>query len=147
MFEITDDFLAQAGFTSLNDEQKAALKQKVAESVQAKIGNRIVEQVGEEKAEELGELMDSDAQMAAAMAEKIDSNYQSSEDFKAIQGLGRANSASDEEIVREYAVITWMKHHGVDIGGVIQDSMNDALEELSAVYQAASQASGEQEGS
>lgn len=144
MFEITDDFLAQAGFTSLKDEQKAALKQKVTESVQRKIGDRIAAQVGEERAEEVADSMGASPEQARAILAAIDSNYAQSEDFKNITQLGTSAGATEDQIAQEYAVLALLKHHGVEIAAVVQDAMNEAFTELTAVYQSATQAASEQ---
>ena len=137
MFEITDEFLAQAGFTSLNNEQKTALKEQVSQSVQNKIGDRIVNQVGEERAQELVALTDGNTEHSRASLENINPSYRESEDFKKLEELGKANGASDNEILQEYAKIVWMKHNGITIAEVIQDSMNEAMTELQSIYEQA----------
>ncbi len=140
MFEITDEFLTQAGFGSLSDDQKNALKEQVTLSVQRKIGDRIVNQVGEERAEELGALMDGNLDLAKSVVERIDENYEQSEFFTSIQELGRANNATDDDILREFAILSWMKHEGVNITTVIQASMDEALVELRTIYEQATKA-------
>lgn len=137
MFEITDEFIAQAGFTDISDEQKEALKAQVTLRVQNKIGDRIVEKVGEDKAEELESLMDGNAEHARSVLEKTDKEYQSSDHFKNLEALGKTNNATDDEIVKEYAIFAWMRDNDVDVLSIVQESMNEAMAELQSIYEQA----------
>ena len=58
MFEITDEFLAQAGFGMLPPEAKEQMRQNVTNSVQAKITDQLLAAVGEQKLEEFEALLD-----------------------------------------------------------------------------------------
>ena len=60
MFEITDEFLAQAGFGSLPADKKEQMREDVANSVQDKITRKILLAVGEAKLDEFMELLDGD---------------------------------------------------------------------------------------
>lgn len=60
MFEITDEFLAQAGFGMLPPEAKEQMRQNVTNSVQAKITDQLLAAVGEQKLEEFEALLDSE---------------------------------------------------------------------------------------
>ena len=56
MFEITDEFLAQAGFGSLPADKKKQMRKDVANSVQ----DKILLAVGEERLDEFMVLLDGD---------------------------------------------------------------------------------------
>lgn len=60
MFEITDEFLARAGFGSLPTDKKEQMREDVANSVQDKITRKILLAVGEVKLDEFMELLDGD---------------------------------------------------------------------------------------
>ena len=60
MFEITDEFLAQAGFGMLLPEAKEQMRQNVTSSVQTKITDQLLAAVGEQKLEEFEALLDSE---------------------------------------------------------------------------------------
>ena len=60
MFEITDEFLAQAGFGMLPPEAKEQMRQNVTSSVQTKITDQLLAAVGEQKLEEFEALLDSE---------------------------------------------------------------------------------------
>lgn len=60
MFEITDEFLAQAGFGSLPADKKEQMREDVANSVQDKITRKILLAVGEDRADELMGLLGGD---------------------------------------------------------------------------------------
>lgn len=60
MFEITDEFLAQAGFGSLPADKKKQMRKDVANSVQDKIIRKILLAVGEERLDEFMILLDGD---------------------------------------------------------------------------------------
>ncbi len=60
MFEITDEFLAQAGFGSLPADKKEQMKKDVTDSVQSKITRKILLAVGEAKLDEFMKLLDGD---------------------------------------------------------------------------------------
>ena len=60
MFEITDEFLAQAGFGSLPTDKKEQMREDVTNSVQDKIIRKILLAVGEAKLDEFIKLLDGD---------------------------------------------------------------------------------------
>ena len=60
MFEITDEFLAQAGFGSLPADKKKQMRKDVANSVQDKIIRKILLAVGEARLDEFMKLLDGD---------------------------------------------------------------------------------------
>ena len=60
MFEITDEFLAQAGFGSLPADKKEQMREDVANNVQDKITRKILLTVGEDRVDELMGLLDGD---------------------------------------------------------------------------------------
>ena len=60
MFEITDEFLVQAGFGSLPSDKKEQMREDVTNSVQDKIIRKILLAVGEAKLDEFMRLLDGD---------------------------------------------------------------------------------------
>ena len=60
MFEITDEFLAQAGFGSLPADKKEQMREDVANNVQDKSTRKILLTVGEDRVDELMGLLDGD---------------------------------------------------------------------------------------
>ena len=60
MFEITDEFLAQACFGSLTADKKEQMREDVANSVQDKITRKILLAVGEARLDEFMKLLDGD---------------------------------------------------------------------------------------
>ena len=60
MFEITDEFLAQAGFGSQPADKKEQMREDVANSVQDKITRKILLAVGEDRVDELMGLLGGD---------------------------------------------------------------------------------------
>ncbi|UOG67029.1 hypothetical protein LRM49_03070 [Candidatus Nanosynbacter sp. HMT-352] len=60
MFEITDEFLTQAGFGSLPSDKKEQMREDVTNSVQDKIIRKILLAVGEAKLDEFMKLLDGD---------------------------------------------------------------------------------------
>ena len=60
MFEITDEFLAQAGFGSLPADKKEQMRKDVTDSVQDKITRKILLAVGEVRLDEFMRLLDGD---------------------------------------------------------------------------------------
>lgn len=60
MFEITDEFLAQAGFGSLPADKKEQMRKDVTDSVQDKITREILLAVGEARLDEFMKLLDGD---------------------------------------------------------------------------------------
>ena len=60
MFEITDEFLKQAGFGSLPTDKKEQMREDVANSVRDKITRKVLLTVGEERLDEFMVLLDGD---------------------------------------------------------------------------------------
>lgn len=141
MFEITDEFLAQAGFTQLPDSYKEQLRQQATESVQQMIGDRIAEAVGEERSQEIEKLIDEDQAAVERTLSRM-GDYRNSDEFKAIEQLGMSNGASDTEIIQQFAVLAWFKEQNIDIQLIVQQSMNDTMTELQRVREEAKNALG-----
>ena len=60
MFEITDEFLKQAGFGSLPTDKKEQMREDVANSVRDKITRKVLLAVGEARLDEFMKLLDGD---------------------------------------------------------------------------------------
>ena len=58
MFEITDDFLAQAGFDMLSAESKERMRHKIEKSVSARITRKVILAVGEQNLDAFEKLLD-----------------------------------------------------------------------------------------
>lgn len=59
MFEITDEFLAHAGFDKLTSDIKEQLRSRVVSDVENRIKRKIVVAVGEQKLAEFAQLLEN----------------------------------------------------------------------------------------
>ena len=72
MFEITDDFLIQAGFGSLEGEQREQMRRKVTQDVERRISDRITSDLSERQTAELEQLMETkDTEYIRQIAERV----------------------------------------------------------------------------
>ena len=140
MFQITDEFLEQAGFVQLHGDQKEIVRHQAAERVQQRIGEQVAEQLEEDGRKILTQLIEGDLEKSRAILGSIEADFRSSPDFLELQKLGQSNGASDEEIVQEYAVFAWMRHQGIDIASVVEAAMNETMKELSNIRKKALEA-------
>lgn len=136
MFEITDDFLAQAGFTHLPDSYREQLRQQATESVEQMIGDKIAEAVGEERSLELSGLFDADQATVERVLARM-AGYRESSEYQDMARLGSDSGASEVEIVQQFVVLAWFREQGIDIRSIVQQAMNDTMTELQRMRQEA----------
>lgn len=137
MFEITDEFLVEAGFRTLEGDDKERLRQQATDMVEQKVGEYIAEAVGEDRSDELEQLISGDnAELVGKVLSRIDPDYKDSPDFHEIEQLGRSNSASDAEIEQQFAVLAWFREQQIDIASIVQNSMNEVMVELKGLRDA-----------
>lgn len=123
MFQITDDFLKQAGFDALPADQMEKLRGIATNRVEREIGERIAEAVGEERSNEISRLIDGDKGLALQVANRIDPQFRKSQDFLTVQQLGQQNNASDDDIVQQFAIFAWFYEQGINIEKIVRESM------------------------
>lgn len=137
MFQITDELLDQAGFDALTGEHREKLRQQVTENVERRIGESIAAAVDERQLDEIQQLMDDDYALGREVARRIDTNYRQSPIFMEMERLGRANDASEDDIVQQFAIMAWFQEQHIDIHTVVQQAMNEAIAELQSFRQMA----------
>lgn len=64
MFEITDEFLAQAGFGALPAEDKETMRRNAEQRVSTKITEKVIVVVGEENLDAFENMLDGDDALA-----------------------------------------------------------------------------------
>ncbi len=135
MFEITDEFLNQAGFGSLVGEQRERLRENVTREVESRIGDRVTSELSEQQAMEIEKLMDTDdVDFVRQVAERIKPDYTSSDDFVAVKKIATEQGASEDDALRSYVIFNWYSAQGIDIAGVVQASMNEAMQHLQQAF-------------
>lgn len=130
MFQITDDFLKQAGFDALPADQMEKLRGIATNRVEREIGERIAEEVGEERSNEISRLIDGDKGLALQVANRIDPQFRKSQDFLTVQQLGQQNNASDDDIVQQFAIFVWFYEQGINIEKIVRESMAKVQKDL-----------------
>ena len=123
MFQITDDFLKQAGFDALPADQMEKLRGIATNRVEREIGERIAEAVGEERSNEISQLIDGNKGLALQVANRINPLFRESQDFLTVQQLGQQNGASDDDIVQQFAIFSWFSEQGINIENIVREAM------------------------
>lgn len=134
MFEITDEFLAQAGFTSLPQVQIEDLKRRVAARVEKEIGLRVAAVVGEDRAAEIERLINGDPGLTDRVLRRNNPQYRETPEFAALQQEADSEGVSVEEILRDSAIMVWFAEQGIDVHSIAQESMNSAMVWLQEAY-------------
>ena len=140
MFEITDEFLQQAGFDALPAEQMERLR-KIAAGRMAEFKERIAGAISEKQSEEIERLIDGDESLALSVATRTNAQFRESKEFLAIQQLGRQNNTTDDKIIQQFALFSWFKEKNINVERIIRESairvMNDLRSTLSQVNEMA----------
>ena len=132
MFQITDDFLKQAGFDALPADQMEKLRGIATNRVEREIGERIAEAVGEERSNEISQLIDGNKGLALQVANRINPQFRESQDFLTVQQLGQQNGASDDDIVQQFAIFAWFNEQGINIENIVREAMAKVQAEFRA---------------
>ena len=132
MFQITDDFLKQAGFDALPADEMEKLRQIATNRVAREIGEQITEAAGEERSAEINRLMDGDKGLAQQVANRINPQFRESQDFLTVQQLGQQNGASDDDIVQQFAIFAWFNEQGINIENIVREAMAKVQAEFRA---------------
>ena len=132
MFQITDDFLKQAGFDALPADQMEKLRGIATNRVEREIGERIAEAVGEERSNEISQLIDGNKGLALQVANRINPQFRESQDFLTVQQLGQQNGASDDDIVQQFAIFAWFSEQGINIENIVREAMAKVQAEFRA---------------
>ena len=132
MFQITDDFLKQAGFDALPADQMEKLRGIATNRVEREIGERIAEAVGEERSNEISQLIDGNKGLALQVANRINPQFRESQDFLTVQQLGQQNGASDDDIVQQFAIFAWFNEQGINIESIVREAMAKVQAEFRA---------------
>ena len=132
MFQITDDFLKQAGFDALPADQMEKLRGIATNRVEREIGERIAEAVGEERSNEISQLIDGNKGLALQVANRINPQFRESQDFLTVQQLGQQNGASDDDIVQQFAIFAWFSEQGINIESIVREAMAKVQAEFRA---------------
>ena len=138
MFEITDDFLIQAGFGSLEGEQREQMRRKVTQDVERRISDRITSDLSERQTAELEQLMETkDTEYIRQIAERVKPGYVESEEFHIMRQNAASQGISEDDILRNYVVFHWYAAQGLDITEIVQTSMNEVMAHLQRAFNAA----------
>ena len=141
MFEITDEFLQQAGFDALPAEQMERLRKIAAGRMEAEFKERIAGAISEKQSEEIERLIDGDESLALSVATRTNAQFRESKEFLAIQQLGRQNNTTDDKIIQQFALFSWFKEKNINVERIIRESairvMNDLRSTLSQVNEMA----------
>ena len=135
MFEITDEFLTQAGFGSLIGEQREQLRQNATRDVERRIGDKIASELNEQQAVEIEKLIDTDdMNFVRQVAERIKPGYDTSDDFLATKKAATDQGSSEDDVLQNYTIFHWYGEQGIDIAEVVQTSMNEAMQHLQQAF-------------
>lgn len=139
MFEITDDYINEAGFDLLSGELRQTLREQITDRVQQKVGESIAEHIGEAKANELIALMGGDRNVVNMVVGSVD-DLEQNPDYQQIKQLGESNGASADDIDEQFAVLMWFKLNNIDIAATISNAMQSVMTELRDLNQKSSDA-------
>lgn len=132
MFEITDEFINQAGFTMISPERREAMKQRSTVSVERRIATRLAAELGEDDSDVLMQVIDGDSSAVGQVLAQSP-GYQDDIVFQETQQLGKANNASDDEILQQYAIVVIMQGHKLNLAEIVQEAMNEEMVYLQSI--------------
>lgn len=136
MFEITDEFIDQAGFAGLTGEPREKMKQNISESVGSRLVARLAVLAGRGGADELVALTDGDVELARKILGELEPSYIDSDRYHEAKSVAESLEMGDDELLCEYATKIWLESKNIDVDGIVSEIMAEVQDELKMIFEA-----------
>jgi hypothetical protein len=129
MFKLDENFLEELGLGQLPAEQKQAFLEHVYNQLELRVGTRLSEGLSDEQLAEFESFIDRDREKVAQWVGEHAAEYRNDPAYLQIaQAAGE--SASEEDILAEYASLKWLSLNRPDYREVVQQVLGEIKQEI-----------------
>lgn len=131
MFQLDDNFLQQVGLGDLPDDQKQAFLAYFREQLEFRVGTKLSEGLSDAQLSEFEAFIDRNMDITNQWIANNAADYQNDPVYQKLKG-GAPASASDNDILAEYASLRWLSLNRPDYRDVVAATMDELRQEVIA---------------
>ena len=131
MFQLDDNFLQQVGLGDLPEEQKQAFLAYFREQLELRVGTKLSEGLSDAQLAEFEAFIDRNMDVTNQWVANNAADYQNDPVYQKLKG-GAPASASDNDILAEYASLRWLSLNRPDYRDVVAATMEELRQEVMA---------------
>jgi hypothetical protein len=129
MFQLDDNFLQQVGLGSLPEDQKQAFLAYFREQLELRVGTKLSEGLSDAQLSEFEAFIDRNMDVTNQWIANNATDYQNDQVYQRLKG-GAPESASDNDILAEYASLRWLSLNRPDYRDVVAATMEELRQEV-----------------
>ena len=129
MFQLDDNFLQQVGLGGLPDEQKQAFLAYFREQLELRVGTKLSEGLSDAQLAEFEAFIDRKMDVTNQWVATNAADYQNDQIYQKLKA-GAPDTASDNDILAEYASLRWLSLNRPDYRDVVAATMEDLRQEV-----------------
>lgn len=129
MFQMDDNFLQQVGLGGLPDDQKQAFLAYFREQLELRVGTKLSEGLSDAQLAEFEAFIDRNMDITNQWIANNAADYQNDQVYQKLKG-GAPASASDNDILAEYASLRWLSLNRPDYRDVVAATMEELRKEV-----------------
>lgn len=131
MFQLDDNFLQQVGLGDLPDEQKQAFLAYFREQLELRVGTKLSEGLSDAQLSEFEAFIDRNMDVTNQWIATNAADYQNDQVYQRLKS-GAPATASDNDILAEYASLRWLNLNRPDYRDVVAATMEELRQEVVA---------------
>ena len=131
MFQLDDNFLQQVGLGDLPDEQKQAFLAYFREQLELRVGTKLSEGLSDAQLSEFEAFIDRKMDVTNQWIATNAADYQNDQVYQRLKS-GAPATASDNDILAEYASLRWLSLNRPDYRDVVAATMEELRQEVVA---------------
>lgn len=129
MFQLDDNFLQQVGLGDLPVEQKQAFLAYFREQLELRVGTKLSEGLSDAQLSEFEAFIDRNMDVTNQWIAAHAADYQNDPVYQKLKA-GAPGSASDNDILAEYASLRWLSLNRPDYRNVVAATMDELRQEV-----------------
>ncbi len=129
MFQIDDQFLQDVGLGNLPEEQKQAFLGYFREQLELRVGTKLSEGLSDAQLAEFEAFIDRNMPKTQEWVAANVADYENDEIYKKLKG-GAPDSASQDDVLAEYASLRWLSLNRPDYRDVVSATMAELRDEV-----------------
>lgn len=129
MFQLDDNFLQQVGLGDLPADQKQAFLAYFREQLELRVGTKLSEGLSDEQLAEFEAFIDRNMDTTNQWVAEHAADYQNDQVYQKLKS-GAPASASDDDVLAEYASLRWLSLNRPDYREVVSATMEELRQEV-----------------
>lgn len=129
MFQLDENFLQQVGLGDLPESQKHEFLAYFREQLEVRVGTKLSEGLSDAQLSEFEAFIDRNMDVTNRWISERAADYQNDQVYQKLKA-GAPESASDNDILAEYASLRWLSLNRPDYRDVVAATMEELRQEV-----------------